>query len=189
MSLARLAEAGGPGALGVAHPFAPDSAYAVSKIFGEMLGKYHATRDATVARDFEFVALRIGWCAYDDPGALEGTVHDEYLPVRLVGWSHNKSKNKDISHVGNAFVIVRRPADRHILAAHRNEGKQNEGKHPQAHAGVCMDACPIPRQRFAAPTLVISLISALVALFANVNRHPGKRPAATEMWCASVSST
>jgi hypothetical protein len=137
MSLARLAEAGGPGALGVAHPFAPDSAYAVSKIFGEMLGKYHATRDATVARDFEFVALRIGWCAYDDPGALEGTVHDEYLPVRLVGWSHNKSKNKDISHVGNAFVIVRRPADRHILAAHRNEGKQNEGKHPQAHAGVC----------------------------------------------------
>ena len=75
MSLARLAEAGGPGALGVAHPFAPDSAYAVSKIFGEMLGKYHAT----VARDFEFVALRIGWCAYDDPGALEGTVHDEYL--------------------------------------------------------------------------------------------------------------
>ena len=146
MSLARLAEAGGPGALGVAHPFAPDSAYAVSKIFGEMLGKYHATRDATVARDFEFVALRIGWCAYDDPGALEGTVHDEYLPVRLVGWSHNKSKNKDISHVGNAFVIVRRPADRHILAAHRNEGKQNEGKHPQAHAGAFARAAAMPKQ-------------------------------------------
>ena len=75
MSLDRLAKAGGPGALGVAHPFAPDSAYAVSKIFGEMLGKYHAT----VERDFEFVALRIGWCAFDDPGALEGTIYDEYL--------------------------------------------------------------------------------------------------------------
>lgn len=75
MSLDRLKHAGGARSINIAHPFAPDSPYAVSKIFGEMLGKYHAQ----VLNDFDFIALRIGWCAYDDPSALKGTIHDEYL--------------------------------------------------------------------------------------------------------------
>ena len=75
MSMDRMKHAGGPGSIGTSHPFSPDSPYAVSKIFGEMLGQYHAQ----VLNDFDFVALRIGWCAYDDPGALQGTIHDDYL--------------------------------------------------------------------------------------------------------------
>jgi nucleoside-diphosphate-sugar epimerase len=66
---------GGPGNIMVSDPFHPDSNYAVSKVFGESLGSYCSR----IEKSFEFVALRIGWCAYDSPNALEGTIHDEYL--------------------------------------------------------------------------------------------------------------
>lgn len=38
-------------------PYYPDSFYGVTKIFGEMLGKYYAE----VENSFSFVAIRIGW--------------------------------------------------------------------------------------------------------------------------------
>jgi nucleoside-diphosphate-sugar epimerase len=53
----------------------PDSFYAVSKLFGEQLGCYYGR----VQRAFDFVALRIGWCMYDDPTVLEGTEMEAYL--------------------------------------------------------------------------------------------------------------
>jgi hypothetical protein len=40
------------------------------------------------------------------------------------------------------LVFARRTADRHTLAAHRNEGK-----HPQAHAGVCTDGSDAQQPR------------------------------------------
>jgi nucleoside-diphosphate-sugar epimerase len=79
-SVKRADKVGGAGATKVTHPFAPDSAYAVSKVFGENLGFYLAR----VERDFEFVALRIGWCAYDTPTALEKTIHDDYLKAMFL---------------------------------------------------------------------------------------------------------
>lgn len=78
-SNAKMIERGGPGKVGVSAPFAPDSNYAVSKIFGESLGSYVAR----IEKAYDFVALRIGWCAYDTPLALEGTIHDE---VRRWRW-------------------------------------------------------------------------------------------------------
>ena len=71
---------GGPGCTKIAHPFAPDSNYAVSKIFGESLGSYLSK----IENEFEFVALRIGWCAYDTPIALENTIYDEYLKAMFL---------------------------------------------------------------------------------------------------------
>ena len=53
----------------------PDSYYAVSKLCGEDIGKYYSeTRSC-----FDFVALRIGWCLYDDPTELKGTEFEDYL--------------------------------------------------------------------------------------------------------------
>ena len=46
----------------------PDSLYAVTKIFGEALGSHLALTGV-----FDFVAMRIGWCLYDDPGSERGT--------------------------------------------------------------------------------------------------------------------
>jgi nucleoside-diphosphate-sugar epimerase len=79
-SVAKMLEQGGPGNVTTLQPFAPDSNYAVSKIFGESLGSYMGQIEGA----FDFVALRIGWCAYDSPMALEGTFHDEYLKAMFL---------------------------------------------------------------------------------------------------------
>ncbi|KAL6059058.1 NAD+ dependent glucose-6-phosphate dehydrogenase [Balamuthia mandrillaris] len=55
-------------------PF-PDSLYAVSKLFGEDLGKLFALQYG-----LEFVALRIGWIRLnDDPSDTRGTSAEEYM--------------------------------------------------------------------------------------------------------------
>ena len=53
----------------------PDSFYAASKIHVEMLGKLYGK----TWRCFDVVALRIGWCLYDDPTELAGTQYEAYL--------------------------------------------------------------------------------------------------------------
>ena len=74
---------GGPGTLQfhthspllLEDPVEPDSFYAASKVHVEMLGKLYAK----TWRCFEVVALRIGWCLYDDPTELAGTQFESYL--------------------------------------------------------------------------------------------------------------
>jgi len=54
---------------------APDSLYAVSKLFGEDLGRYYARRFG-----MQFVALRIGWTVReDDPSIKRGTPAEDYM--------------------------------------------------------------------------------------------------------------
>ena len=53
----------------------PDSFYAASKVHVEMLGKLYGK----TWRCFDVVALRIGWCLYDDPTELAGTQYEAYL--------------------------------------------------------------------------------------------------------------
>ena len=53
----------------------PDSYYAVSKLCGEDIGKYYSE----ILSCFDFVALRIGWCLYDDPTELKGTEFEDFL--------------------------------------------------------------------------------------------------------------
>jgi nucleoside-diphosphate-sugar epimerase len=56
-------------------PSYPDSLYAVSKLFGENLGRYYAT-----TANLQFVGLRIGWLVpEDDASVKQGTVSEDYL--------------------------------------------------------------------------------------------------------------
>jgi len=78
MDWSRLDALGGPASLRASDPLAkagPDSFYGVSKMCGEAIGYLYAR----VFSAFEFVALRIGWCLYDDPTALVGTENEDYL--------------------------------------------------------------------------------------------------------------
>ena len=59
---------GGGGAIKVGARVRPDSLYAVTKLFGEALGSHLALMGV-----FDFLAMRIGWCLYDDPGSQRGT--------------------------------------------------------------------------------------------------------------------
>ena len=75
---------GGPGTLDLqklSHwlmpedPVEPDSFYAASKLHVEALGKLYGK----TWRCFDVVALRIGWCLYDDPTELAGTQYEAYI--------------------------------------------------------------------------------------------------------------
>lgn len=53
----------------------PDSLYAVSKLFGENLGRYFVT-----TANIQFVGLRIGWLVpEDDASVKKGTISEDYL--------------------------------------------------------------------------------------------------------------
>ena len=53
----------------------PDSLYAVSKLFGEDLGKYFSEQ-----HKIKFIGLRIGWIVKgDDPTIMCGTPSEDYL--------------------------------------------------------------------------------------------------------------
>ena len=53
----------------------PDSLYAVSKLFGEDLGKYFSEQ-----QKIKFIGLRIGWIVKgDDPTIMFGTPSEDYL--------------------------------------------------------------------------------------------------------------
>lgn len=53
----------------------PDSLYAVSKLFGEQLGKLYSEQHG-----LEFVGLRIGWTIpEDDPTTMRGTPAEDYM--------------------------------------------------------------------------------------------------------------
>ena len=61
--------------LSLSNPTNPDSLYAVSKLFGEDLGKYYSEK-----YHIKFVGLRIGWIVKgDDPTIMRGTLSEEYL--------------------------------------------------------------------------------------------------------------
>jgi NAD+ dependent glucose-6-phosphate dehydrogenase len=53
----------------------PDSLYAVSKLFGEQLGKLYSER-----YDLSFIGLRIGWTIPEnDPTVMRGTSAEDYM--------------------------------------------------------------------------------------------------------------
>ena len=75
---------GGPGTLDLQKlnhwlmpedPVEPDSFYAASKVHVEALGKLYGK----TWRCFDVVALRIGWCLYDDPRELRYGLYEAYL--------------------------------------------------------------------------------------------------------------
>ena len=78
----------------------PDSFYGVSKIFGEMLGKYYCT----VENAFDFVAIRIGWVIDEK----EAPNTDYYKCMKLTESDCIKTFNNALHTVPykNNFVIM-----------------------------------------------------------------------------------
>ena len=61
--------------LSLSDPTNPDSFYAVSKLFGENLGKYFSEKYG-----IQFVGLRIGWVVKgNDPTIMRGTPSEDYM--------------------------------------------------------------------------------------------------------------
>ncbi len=61
--------------LSLSDPTNPDSLYAVSKLFGENLGKYFSENF-----EIQFVGLRIGWVIKgNDPTIMRGTSSEDYM--------------------------------------------------------------------------------------------------------------
>jgi len=61
--------------LSLSDPTNPDSLYAVSKLFGENLGKYFSERYG-----IQFVGLRIGWVVKgNDPTIMQDTPSEDYM--------------------------------------------------------------------------------------------------------------
>ena len=68
--------------LSLKNPTNPDSLYAVSKLFGEDLGKFFSEQHL-----IQFVGLRTGWLVKgDDPSIMRATPSEVYL--RLMFFSH-----------------------------------------------------------------------------------------------------
>ena len=83
--------------------FEPDSFYAASKVHVEALGKLYGK----TWRYFDVVALRIGWCLYDDPTELSGTEFESYLRAM---WLSRRD------WVGFATAAMTAPVDGYVVA-------------------------------------------------------------------------
>lgn len=113
-----MALGGGPGSLDasrlggrkmqISDPATPDSHYAVSKLWGEDMGKLYAR----VWNHFEFVSLRIGWVLYDDPTELKGTEYEEYLRSMFL------SRHDCIEFCKASLTAPLRPEDQGFMAAY-----------------------------------------------------------------------
>ena len=83
----------------------PDSYYAVSKLFGENLGKLYSERHG-----LEFVGLRIGWIiAADDPTTKRGTPSEDYMRAMFLSHrdcveAHRRALEADTRYL-LAYVI------------------------------------------------------------------------------------
>jgi len=91
-------------------PFNPNSLYAASKIYGEVLGKYYAQAD----NEFQVVSLRVGWVADDEKQLMdfytkhpEHPLHDFWRSMWLskrdcLGFFRNALRN----HLQNDYTVA-----------------------------------------------------------------------------------
>ena len=80
----------------------PDSLYAVSKLFGENLGKLYSERF-----NIEFVGLRIGWIvAENDPTIMRGTAAEDYLRAMVLSHRDCIAAHKCALEVDTRYALV-----------------------------------------------------------------------------------
>ena len=108
----------------------PDSLYAVSKLFGENLGRYMVTTE-----NIQFVGLRIGWLLpEDDAIAKKGTISEDYLRAMFLSKkdcveAFTRAIEVDASYL-LAYAISRN--DRRVFDLEVTENTL--GFHPQSNA-------------------------------------------------------
>ena len=80
----------------------PDSLYAVSKLFGEHLGKLYSERF-----NLEFVGLRIGWIvAENDPTIMRGTAAEDYLRAMFLSHRDCIAAHKCALEVDTRYALA-----------------------------------------------------------------------------------
>ena len=80
----------------------PDSLYAVSKVFGETLGKYYSERHG-----LEFISLRIGWLIKeDDPTVMVGKPSEDYMRAMFLSHRDCIEAHKRALEVGTKFMLA-----------------------------------------------------------------------------------
>ena len=80
----------------------PDSLYGVSKVFGELLGKYYSQQHGV-----SFVGLRIGWLiSENDPSVYRGTEREDYMRAMWLSHRDCVEAHRCALEVNSDFLIA-----------------------------------------------------------------------------------
>lgn len=108
----------------------PDSLYAVSKLFGESLGKLYSEQHG-----LEFVALRIGWTiAEDDPTVKIGTTGEDYIRAMFLSQRDCIQAFQRALEVDTNFMIAYAVSNNERRVFDLTETEKMLGFHPQDNA-------------------------------------------------------
>ena len=111
----------------------PDSYYAVSKLFGENLGKLYSEQHGV-----EFVGLRIGWLtARDDPAALRGTPSKDYMRAMFLSHRDCVEAHRRALEVDARFLLAYVISDNDRRVFDLEETARLLGFVPQDNAEDC----------------------------------------------------
>ncbi len=80
----------------------PDSLYAVSKLYGEHMGKLYSAR-----YNLEFVGLRIGWITKEnDPALKRGTISEDYMRAMFLSHKDGIQAFRRALEVKTRFLLA-----------------------------------------------------------------------------------
>ena len=109
----------------------PDSLYAISKLFGEHLGKLYSERYG-----LEFVGLRIGWIVKeDDPTIMRSTPAEDYM--RAMFLSHRdcvQAFQRALELEGQSFTVAYAISNNDRRVFDLTAARQQLGTDPQDNA-------------------------------------------------------
>ncbi len=108
----------------------PDSLYAVSKLFGENVGKLYSERFG-----LEFVGLRIGWTIpEDDPSIYKGKNKEDYIRAMFLSQRDCIQAFKRALEVEAKYIIAYAVSNNDRRVFDLTETIANLGFHPQDNA-------------------------------------------------------
>lgn len=108
----------------------PDSLYAVSKVFGETLGKYYSERHG-----LEFVGMRIGWLIEEnDPTVMVGKSSEDYMRAMFLSHRDCVEAHKRALEVDTKFMLAYVVSNNDRRVFDLTETIDNLGFEPQDNA-------------------------------------------------------
>lgn len=108
----------------------PDSLYAVSKLFGEHVGRLYSERYG-----LEFVGLRIGWTIKeDDPSSKRGTSAEDYIRAMFLSQRDCVQAFKRALEVDTKYMLAYAVSNNDRRVFDLTETIQHLGFHPQDNA-------------------------------------------------------
>mgnify|MGYP002883767361 FL=1 len=108
----------------------PDSLYAVSKLFGEHIGKLYSEKWG-----LEFISLRIGWTIkQDDPTIMRGTPSEDYMRAMFLSQRDCVQAHIRALEVESRFLIAYIVSNNGRRVFDLEETKNNLGYEPRDDA-------------------------------------------------------